>query len=67
FIVFLFWLIYPVVRLKKYLHPLYFVFFLMAVFSFFTEDTLESQAGVTFFVYFNTLFLWQAERVKVTC
>lgn len=64
FLVFLIWLIYPVVRLRRRLHPLYFFFFGIAVSSFLTEDTLESQAGVTFFVYFNTLFIWLAESER---
>ncbi len=55
---FVFSLIYPVIVLRKKLSGLYFAFLFIAVISFLTEDTLESQSGVTFFAYFNTLFLW---------
>jgi O-antigen ligase len=63
-IVFVFFLFYPAFQLRKYLHPLYFLFFIIAFVSFLTEDTLETQAGVTFFTYYNTLFLWLAYREK---
>lgn len=56
--VFVFSLIYPVIALRKKLSGLYFMFLFIAVVSFLTEDTLESQAGATFFAYFNSLFLW---------
>lgn len=63
-IVFLFSLAYPAVALRNYLHGLYFVFLLIAVVSFFTEDTLETQSGVSFFAFFNTLFIWLASFAK---
>jgi len=59
-IIFLVYLFYPLVKLYRKLHPLYVMFFAIAVISFLTEDTLETQTGVTFFAYFNTLFLWMA-------
>lgn len=55
---FVFSLIYPAVVLRKNLPGLYFAFLFIAVISFLTEDTLESQSGVSFYAYFNTLFLW---------
>lgn len=57
---FLFYLIYPAWSLYKKLHFLYWPFFIIALLSFFTEDTLETQTGVTFFIFFQTLFLWIA-------
>ncbi len=57
---FLFYLCYPAIVLKKQLHPLYLAFFFIALLSFLTEDTLETQSGVTFFIFFQTLFLWLA-------
>lgn len=63
-LVFLFYLIYPVVSLRKQLNKLYYLFFLIAIVSFFTEDTLETQSGVSFFAFFNTLFLWLADAEK---
>lgn len=63
-VVFLFYLFYPIIKLRKYLHPLYFAFFTIAIISFLTEDTLESQSGVTFFAYFNLLFIWLADSAS---
>ena len=59
-LVFLFYLFYPAIVLRKKLHYLYWPFFLIALLSFITEDTLETQSGVTFFIFFHTLFLWLA-------
>jgi hypothetical protein len=55
---FMFYLLYPAIVLRKDMHYLYWPFFLIALLSFFTEDTLETQSGVTFFIFFQTLFLW---------
>jgi len=58
FFVFLFSLVYPLSRLKSNPFALpYLSFFIIAVISFLTEDTLETQAGVTFFAFFNSFFL----------
>jgi hypothetical protein len=59
-LVFLVYLFYPAIVLRKKLHYLYWPFFLIALLSFITEDTLETQSGVTFFIFFHTLFLWLA-------
>ncbi len=59
-LVFLFYLLYPAFVLRKQLHYLYWPFFLIALLSFTTEDTLETQSGVTFFIFFQALFLWLA-------
>lgn len=59
-LVFLFYLFYPAILLKNQLHPLYSPFFFIVLLSFLTEDTLETQTGVTFFIFFQTLFLWLA-------
>lgn len=55
---FIFSLVYPAYSLRKKLSGLYFIFLFIAIVSFLTEDTLESQSGVSFFAYFNALFLW---------
>lgn len=60
FTIFVFYLFYPAIILRKNLHYLYWPFFLIALLSFITEDTLETQSGVTFFIFFQTLFLWLA-------
>lgn len=59
-LLFIFYLLYPAAILRKELHYLYWPFFLIALLSFVTEDTLETQSGVTFFIFFQTLFLWLA-------
>lgn len=55
---FLFSLIYPGIILKKFNDYFYLVFFIIAILSMLNEDTIESQAGVTFFAFFNALFLF---------
>lgn len=57
---FLVYLFLPAIRLRHRLHKLYWPFFLIALLSFLTEDTLETQSGVTFFIFFQALFLWLA-------
>lgn len=59
-LLFIFYLLYPAFALRNQLHYLYWPFFLIAILSFVTEDTLETQSGVTFFIFFQTLFLWLA-------
>lgn len=59
-IVFLFYLFYPMILLRKKLHYLFWPFFMIVLLSFVTEDTLETQSGVTFFIFFQTLFFWLA-------
>ncbi len=63
-LVFIFYLFYPLLKLKNKLNPLYYMFFIIAIVSFLTEDTLETQAGDTFFAYYNSLFLWLASSDK---
>lgn len=55
--VFLFCLFYPAWNTKAYNNPLYFLFFSMMLLSMLTEDTLETQVGVTLFAFFNTILL----------
>lgn len=55
---FLITLFYPMVLMGKTFDYLYITFLLIAVVSFLTEDTLESQAGVTFYAFFNSFFLF---------
>jgi hypothetical protein len=56
-IVFLIGIIYPVVYLKNDLPKLFWPFFIIAILSFFMEDTLETQAGCNFYAYFMALFV----------
>jgi hypothetical protein len=55
---FMFGLIYPAINKGKFSDFLYLSFFLIAFLSMLTEDTLETQAGVTFFTFFSCLFLF---------
>ncbi len=59
---FLITLIYPLLYSPKGFNFLYVAFFIIAIVSFFTEDTLETQAGVTFFAFLNSFFLFGKER-----
>lgn len=57
---FFFYLAYPCFKLHDKLHFLYWPFLIIVLLSFLTEDTLETQSGVSFFIVFQTLFLWLA-------
>ncbi len=54
---FLFTLFYPLLAFKKYRNYHYLVFLSLMLLSMITEDTIESQVGVTLFAFFNTFFL----------
>ena len=55
---FIFALVYPMIKLKRYKSFLYLSFWITAVLSMIAEDTLETQAGVTFFAFFNVFYLF---------
>lgn len=57
FIWFIIVLFYPPIYLKSFKNVYYFIFFVAFIISMLTEDTIETQAGVTFYVFFNSLFL----------
>lgn len=59
---FLITLFYPMILQGKTFDYLYISFLLIAIISFLTEDTLESQAGVTFYAFFNSFFLFVFNR-----
>jgi hypothetical protein len=63
-IIFLISVFVPVIQYRSALHILYWPFFVMALVSFLMEDTLESQAGLTFYAFFNTVFLSFAYHAK---
>lgn len=60
---FLFAIFYPPFMLKRYDDYFFLVFFIIALLSMMTEDTIESQMGVTFFAFFYSFFLF-ARREK---
>jgi len=53
----LFSIIYPLVLLRKHLHILFWPFLILALVSFMLEDTLETQAGLSFYAVFNSLLI----------
>jgi O-antigen ligase len=59
---FLFALIAPMIITKRYFDYFYLIFFLIAMLSMITEDTLETQAGATFFAFFNAFFLFERKN-----
>jgi hypothetical protein len=59
-ITFLISVFYPAIVLRKQLTVLFWPFFIIAVFSFLLEDTLETQAGLTFYAFFYSLFVADA-------
>jgi len=54
-------LFYPFLAQKLWRNYLYSAFLFIAVFSMLSEDTLETQAGVTFFAFLNCFLLRNAE------
>ncbi len=62
---FLFSLIYPIWIERKNPNYFYLLFCIIAVISMFTDDTLETQAGVTFYAFFNALF-WVHKKVVIS-
>ena len=60
-IFFLFTLGYPPWKGKGFSDYYYLIFILIIAFSMLDEDTLETQAGVTFFAFFNALLLFGRE------
>jgi len=61
-IVFGLYLFYPFYLNNMYKDYLYLAFFSIFLLSMITEDTLESQIGVTFFAFFNTIFLLKEKK-----
>ncbi len=55
---FFIFLVYPPISQNAFKYFPYLVFFIIALLSMITEDTLESQAGVSFFTFFSCLFLF---------
>ncbi|MCF8227741.1 MAG: O-antigen ligase family protein [Bacteroidales bacterium] len=59
---FLFTLFYPPIRERKFSDYFYFVFFMTIALSMLTEDTIETQAGVTLFAFFNSFLLFARKK-----
>ena len=59
---FIFSLVFPYIYMRKKKDLLYTAFFIILLISMLTEDTPETQAGVTFMVFFNTFFLFHNNK-----
>lgn len=56
--IFLFILLYPFCSSGRYRTYLYTIFLIILLLSMLPEDTIESQAGVTWFAFFNSLLIF---------
>ncbi|NOQ27408.1 MAG: hypothetical protein GQ564_18755 [Bacteroidales bacterium] len=65
FILVLFSILYPVIKLQAYKNYLFVVFFIIALLSFLNEDTLETQIGITLFSFFYSLFLFGRRKILI--
>lgn len=63
---FIFTLTYPLVIAMYRIDVLYISFSIISLMSMLTEDTLETQAGVTFFALFTSLFLFVNPNKRIT-
>jgi hypothetical protein len=61
-IIFLFALIYPMFVNQNYKDYFFVTFWIFIMISMLTEDTIETQVGVSFFIFFFTLFLFAREK-----
>ena len=55
---FIFTLWWPARNMRRWRSYLYLAFFIIIAVSFFDDDTLETQQGVTFYAFFNSLLLY---------
>ncbi|MCK5822387.1 MAG: O-antigen ligase family protein [Bacteroidales bacterium] len=62
FLIIIFAMIYPIFHEKKFKNYFFMIFLIIVLLSMLNEDTLETQAGVTFFTYFYSLFLFGYNR-----
>jgi len=62
FLWFVFAMIYPAIKLHGFNSYFFVSFFLIIVFSMFSDDTLETQAGATLFAFFYSFLLLGKER-----
>jgi hypothetical protein len=62
-IVFLCWLFVPVFLIKEK-HSLFGLFFLISLISMLNEDTLETQAGVAFYGFFYSFFIFNGNEKR---
>ena len=59
-------MLYPIKIALNYKDYYYLVFIAIAMLSMINEDTLETQAGVTFFAFFNSFLLFARNYLPKT-
>lgn len=64
FLLFVFWLIYPPFKLGLFDNYIYIVFFYIIAISMITEDTLDNLAGIMFFIFINSILLFNSKTIK---
>lgn len=64
FLIIVIGLIYPIINEKSYKVLIFNVFLIISLLSFINEDTLETQAGITFFVFFYAIFVFGFQNPK---
>ncbi len=62
---FLFSLLYPFFTVEKSRSIIYIIFFILIFISLFTEDTLETQVGITLYAFFNSFLLLNFDEKKI--
>jgi hypothetical protein len=61
---FIFALFYPPIETRRFTDYFFLVFFLIMIWSMLSDDTLETQAGVTLFAFFYSFLLFGKKRVN---
>lgn len=64
FVVFVLFLVYPMIKTRSLQDYLYLSFFIIITLSMLTEDTLDTQVGISFFAFFNALFLFNKKNLE---
>ncbi len=65
FLIIIFAMFYPIFYEQKFKDYFFMVFLIIILLSMLNEDTLETQAGVTFFSYFYSLFLFGVKKKHI--
>ena len=64
FLWFIYCLFYPVVKMGLHKNYAYVAFFSIFLLSMLTEDTLETQVGASFFIFFNILYIFNEKTLE---
>ena len=65
-VLFLLSLLYPYLSEKRHRNYLYTIFMVILLLSMLPEDTLETQAGASWFAFFNSLLIFASDKGKET-